>query len=60
MNSYLDKGIFLAIWGGFLYGADYLTVQHGYVTFTSIFVGAAAMAIIGLLIEAYGKKNEKA
>lgn len=57
MNSYLDRGLFLVVYAGFLYVTDYLTLQHGYVTFTSMFIGAFVLVLIGAIMQVY--KNDK-
>lgn len=59
MNNYLDKGLFMMCYVGAIQIVDILTVNRGYLTFGSLWMGAIVLVIIGLLIHIYGNKRHE-
>lgn len=48
MNQSLDRGLFMAVYIGIIQIVDMLTVQLGYIKFTSLWAGALVLIAYGL------------
>ena len=59
MNDWLDRGLFLMFWVGTMWLVDTLTINAQQVSFMALMIGAASLALIGLIIQAFRNTNKE-
>lgn len=58
MNSWLNNGLFAVTWVGFMWIADALLSNKGVISFPALMVGACVLALIGLVMQAFGNTKK--
>ena len=58
MNNWLDRGLYMMVWVGAMWLVDAVTTNRGVISFAALMVGAAALALVGLIFQAF-KNTQK-
>lgn len=53
MNSMLDRGLFCMVWVSFMWLADFFLANTGKTSYAALMIGAASLALVGLIIQAF-------
>lgn len=59
MNQWLDRGLSMMTWVGSMWLIDALTTNAQQISFAALMIGAAALALIGLIIQAFRNTNKE-
>ena len=59
MNQWLDRGLFLMTWVGAMWLIDALTANAQQISFGALMIGAALLALVGLIIQAFRNTNKE-
>jgi len=54
MNNWLDRGLFAMTWIGCTWIADTIMGGTGKTSFLAMLIGAGFIALVGLIIQAFG------
>ena len=59
MNDWLDRGLFMMTWVGTMWIVDALTANAQQISFAALMFGAASLALVGLIIQAFRNTNKE-
>lgn len=58
MNEWLDRGLFCMVWVACMWLADFTLANTGKTSYAALMVGAGFIALIGLILQAFGKPQK--